>query len=160
VSATISTPARRRWLTQWLSGLPHQVIGDPDAPYLLRWFIIPRNRFCNIYWHRFLASDHPTPHSHPWDFASIILGGSYFEESPGQPTRQRRRGHIALRRASHIHCVRLARGVDGAELPATTLIVTGPWLRPWGFWCDGGGRFVPWQDFGPGGCGEETDPQR
>lgn len=158
MSASVSTPSRKRWLAQWLSGEPHQVIGDPDAPYLLRWFIIPPNRFCNIYGHRFVASDDPTPHSHPWNFASIILRGSYFEEIPDSPTRRRRRGDIAFRRASHIHRVRLLRRPDGTEQPCTTVIITGPWIRPWGFWCDNQ-RFIPWQEFGPGGCGDLSHPQ-
>lgn len=32
-------------------------IGGHERPYLLRWFIIPRNRFFNIYLHKFLRSD-------------------------------------------------------------------------------------------------------
>ena len=33
------------------------VIGPPERPYLLRWWIIQRNRFFNIYLHKFLRSD-------------------------------------------------------------------------------------------------------
>lgn len=157
MSATVSTPTAERWLVRLLSGQPHQVIGDPDHPYLLRWYLIPPNRYCNIYRHRFVRSDEPTPHSHPWHFLSIILRGSYFEELPGGHRDRRRRGHIALRRATHRHRVVLATGPDGVEQPCVSLIITGPWIRPWGFWCDNE-RFIPWQEFGPGGCGETSTP--
>jgi hypothetical protein len=50
MSATISVPSSDRWLARLLSGRPHQLIGPPDRPYLLRWFVIPPNRWCNIYW--------------------------------------------------------------------------------------------------------------
>ncbi|WP_084043312.1 hypothetical protein [Mycobacterium avium] len=155
MSATVSTPTQQRWLTRLLSGQPHQVIEVHDRPYLLRWFLIPPNRFCNLYWHRFIGSDDPTPHCHPWNFVSIILSGSYFEETPGAQTRRRRAGQIAFRRATQIHRVTLPTAEDGTEKPCTSVVITGPWLRPWGFWCDGE-RFIPWQDFGPGGCGDQT----
>lgn len=91
----------------------------------------------------------------PWNFVSIILSGSYFEETPGAQTRRRRAGQIAFRRATQIHRVTLPTAEDGTEKPCTSVVITGPWLRPWGFWCDGE-RFIPWQDFGPGGCGDQT----
>jgi hypothetical protein len=50
MSATISVPSSDRWLARLVSGRPHQLIGPPDRPYLLRWFVIPPNRWCNIYW--------------------------------------------------------------------------------------------------------------
>lgn len=40
----------RDWLPTLLSGRPYQLIGDDAAePYLLRWFLIPRNPVINIY---------------------------------------------------------------------------------------------------------------
>lgn len=33
---------------------PDVVIGGADDPYLERWWIIPHNRFCNLYLHHFL----------------------------------------------------------------------------------------------------------
>lgn len=153
MSAAISSPITERWLPWLLSGQCHQVIGDPDDPYLLRWFLVPPNRYCQVYGHRFIKSDDPTPHDHPWHFFSIVLRGRYFEESVGRPVRRRTPGHLAFRRSAHTHRVMLATDERGHERPGTTLVVTGPWLRPWGFWCDRK-RFIPWQDFGPGGCGD------
>ena len=32
-------------------------VSEPDTVYLLRWHLIPRNRFFNVYLHRMLNSD-------------------------------------------------------------------------------------------------------
>jgi hypothetical protein len=164
VSATVSAPNRGRWLAVLLRRQPHQIIYNHGIPYLQRWYLIPRNRLCNIYLHRFVASDDPTCHDHPWWFASLLLRGSYHEIQPGRVT-TRRRGSIAVRPAQHRHSVRLWRAADGREIPCLTLVVTGPHVREWGFWCpvrNAPDRFVPWRQFGPGGCGEngsEAAPQ-
>lgn len=140
------------WLRILLSGRPHQIIGDDVSgePYLLRWFLIPRNPLVNIYRHRFCRSDPSVPHDHPWHFVSIVLRGCYREIGEHR-TVVRRPGSLAIRRASSRHRVELL------GHPVTTVIITGPRCRPWGFWCPkpaGPPRFVPWQQFGAGGCGE------
>lgn len=143
------------WLRILLSGRPHQVIGDdPANPYLLRWFLIPRNPVINIYRHRFCQSDPSVPHDHPWHFASIVLHGRYREIGEHR-TVVRRVGSVAFRRASSRHRVELL------GHPVTTVIITGPRCRPWGFWCPrpaGPPAFVPWKQFGSGGCGEYLSP--
>ncbi|AFM20672.1 hypothetical protein Mycch_6072 (plasmid) [Mycolicibacterium chubuense NBB4] len=139
------------WLRILVSGRPHQVIGDDQRnPYLLRWFLIPRNPVINIYRHRFCRSDPSVPHDHPWHFASIVLSGHY-REIGQHHTIVRGPGSVAFRRASAQHRVELI------GHPVTTIIITGPRCRGWGFWCprpDAHPRFVPWQQFGSGGCGE------
>jgi hypothetical protein len=129
MSATVSSPTRQRWLTRLLSGQPHQVIGAPDDPYLLRWFLISPNRHCQVHGHRFIRSDDPTPHDHPWHFFSIVLRGAYFEETVGRHDRWRTPGHLAFRRSTHTHRVVLAKDGCGRERPCTTLVITGPWLN-------------------------------
>lgn len=84
---------------------------------------------------------------------------------------------IAFRPATYRHRVVLATSSDeDAGQPCWTLIVTGRRVRIWGFWCkeqldpwnartsdefdrigEPGAkvdRFVPWEEFGAGGCGE------
>lgn len=63
---------------------PDVYIPNRDGtPYLLRWWIIPRNRFFNIYLHKFLGSDDDRAlHDHPWASCSIILKGGYLEHIP------------------------------------------------------------------------------
>lgn len=62
--------------------LPDFVIGGHANPYLLRWWLIPRNRVFNIYLHKFLRDDDDRAlHDHPWFWCSIMLRGEYVEVS-------------------------------------------------------------------------------
>lgn len=61
---------------------PDFVIGSAEDPYLLRWWIIPRNKVFNIYLHRFMRSDEDRAlHDHPWSNLSILLRGCYAEHT-------------------------------------------------------------------------------
>ncbi len=72
---------------------PDETIGGTENPYMLRWYIIPRNKYFNVYLHKFLRSDDDRAlHDHPWANVSIILRGSYYEEVPSDPARWRTRG--------------------------------------------------------------------
>jgi hypothetical protein len=141
------------WWHILLSGRPHEIIGDdPTDPYLLRWFLVPRNPLINVYLHRFCQSDPSVPHYHPWYFVSIVLRGRY-REIGERRTVVRRPGSVAFRRASSRHRVELL------DHHVTTVIITGPRCRGWGFWCPrpaGPPAFVPWQQFRSGGCGESV----
>ena len=65
---------------------PDVVIGDADNPYLLRWWVWPRNRFFNLYLHRVLRSDDDRAlHDHPWWNLSYIVDGGYTEVSFDSP---------------------------------------------------------------------------
>jgi hypothetical protein len=57
---------------------PDFVIGRAGRPYLRRWWVIPRNRWFNIYLQEILQDDDDRAlHDHPWVNCSIILRGSY-----------------------------------------------------------------------------------
>lgn len=155
----------RHWLRKWLTGKPHFIIGGEDNPYLLRWFVIPRNSFINIYLHKFLRSDDDRAlHDHPWWFASLILKGGYIEHREDGSQRHRGTGSLALRRPNTLHRVELLThpryrgpGVyfteDFREVPTWTLVFTGPKMREWGFKCPKG--WVHWETFdSQNGCGE------
>jgi hypothetical protein len=59
---------------------PDFIIGGTENPYLLRWWVIPRNRWFNIYPHHMLRDDDPRAlHDHPWWNVSIVLKGGYME---------------------------------------------------------------------------------
>lgn len=60
---------------------PNLVIKTRDnGIYLERWWLIPRNRYFNIYLHRISDSDDDRAlHDHPWYNVSIILKGHYDE---------------------------------------------------------------------------------
>ncbi|WP_428485976.1 hypothetical protein [Rhodopila sp.] len=132
-------------LARVLARPPDVMIGGPDTPYLRRWWIIPRNRWCNLYLHHFLRSDDDRAlHDHPWASLSILLRGRYREHlvtGPGKLTvRLRRPFRPILRRAVTAHRVAL---ID--DQPVWTLFITGPRRREWGFLCPNGWRH--WKAF-------------
>jgi hypothetical protein len=142
-------------------------IGGKENPYLLRWWVIPRNRFFNIYLHKFLRDDDDRAlHDHPWASCSIILKGGYIEYQPDK-TFLRKCGRIYFRHATQAHRIELYRDVwcygcgcwhrhfghtyPGVRIrPAWSLFITGPKIREWGFHCPKG--WIHWTQF----C-DETD---
>lgn len=149
-----------RWLVHPFWREPDFYIGGKDDPYLLRWWVIPRNPFFNVYLHKFLRDDDDRAlHDHPWVSVSIVLKGGYIEHLPfpmkgaplfwpdGQLFTQwnvRRAGQVIFRRAKHAHRIQLLRS-GGEAVPAWTLFITGPRVREWGFHCPQGWRH--WRDF-------------
>lgn len=137
---------------------PDFYIGGKEDPYLLRWWVIPRNRFFNIYLHKFLRDDDDRAlHDHPWLSLSIILRGGYIEHTV-HAVHRRRVGSLVFRRASHAHRIELLPDTSRPvvppgdapayfeRLPAWTVFITGPKVREWGFHCPKG-RWVHWRDF-------------
>ena len=128
-----------QWAEAYITSHPRPdfVVGDDQ---LHRWFVVPRNSVCCVYLHRFLKSDEDRAlHDHPYDNASWILDGEYVEHFAHDRSVVRTRGERIERVAETAHRVELISG------PATTLFVTGPRRREWGFYCPQGWR--RWQDF-------------
>jgi hypothetical protein len=120
---------------------PDFIIGDS---YLLRWWIIPRNRWFNIYLHQIRHSDDDRAlHDHPWWNVSIILSGQYDEITP-RGKFSRRTGSIIFRRATASHRL-IVPVVNGGITYVWTLFITGPVIRQWGFHCPKG--WVHWKLF-------------
>ncbi|WP_280757646.1 hypothetical protein [Polaromonas sp. CG_23.6] len=131
---------------------PDFVIGGSQDPYLRRWWLIPRNRFFNVYVHQFLRSDDDRAlHDHPWLFnVSILLQGGYrewffvrhFTEMTGVNCthfKDCRAGAVKFRFGGAPHRVELTDGT------CWTLFITGPRYREWGFHCPKG--WVHWEKF-------------
>lgn len=125
---------------------PDFIVGPETDPYLLRWFIIPRNPLFNIYLHCFLRSDDDRAlHDHPWSNLSVLLKGRYVEhtiKAGGINIRtERKAGDLKLRLfGSFAHRLEL---IDGE--PCWTLFITGPRYRQWGFHCAKG--WTHWKVF-------------
>lgn len=152
MSAVVSVPAGRGWLAHFLSGEPHQLVGPPADPYLRRWFLVPRNRWGNVYLHQFLRSDDPDAlHNHPWAFVSLCVWNSYVEVTESG-RRSRHPGSLAFRPARYTHRIEVTDSGSARRRTCWTVVVTGPKVQEWGFFCSPG-RFVPWTQFA-GGCGE------
>jgi hypothetical protein len=128
---------------------PSKIIGEN---YLSRWHLLPRNRWFNIYLHKFTGSDDDRAlHDHPWHSVSFLLAGKLAEvtEDPQSligtqrvtyPTRFR----PVFRKRSHAHRLILL-----GNTPAWTLFITGPRkhfagteIALWFFHCPNGRQ--PW----------------
>lgn len=147
---------------------PDFYIGGKEHPYMLRWWVIPRNRWFNVYLHKILRDDDDRAlHDHPWPTVSFVLSGAVRETylhipwtAPGlaiEKVRILRSPNVVVRGIQFRHRLEL---VGGRR--CWTLFLTGPVVRVWGFWCPQG--FVPWHDFVDQedhgnvgrGCGETT----
>lgn len=124
---------------------PDFVVGGHQDPYLLRWWLIPRNPFFNVYLHRFLRSDEDRAlHDHPWANVSVLLDGSYIEHTRPQggvhAKKELKAGDLRIRFSG-----KLAHRVELHQGPCWTLFITGPRYRIWGFHCEK--KWIPWQRF-------------
>ncbi|MGD8830742.1 MAG: hypothetical protein PVF57_09070 [Pseudomonadales bacterium] len=107
-----------------------EICGD----YLHRYHLIPKNRFLNVYLHRFQEPDPGRDlHDHPWWSVSIVLKGRYVERfSEGGEIRTRTKGGLtrcfSLRKPTTRHTITWI-----SPGGCWTIFVTGPKIREWGF---------------------------
>lgn len=135
---------------------PDFLVGGRVNPYMRRWWIIPRNRFFNIYLHQFLRDDEDRAlHDHPWVSLSWMIRGQLIEFTK-EKIRAIRAGQWTWRGAHFAHRLVVPQEVRGETW---TLFITGPVIRTWGFHCEKGWR--PWQQFvnmaSPGEVGPGCD---
>lgn len=145
----------RDWFVRLIRGKPHFYVGGEKNPYLIRWYLIPRNPLINVYLHKFLRDDDDRAlHCHPWWFISVMIWGKYYEfvDKNGSEAGAivRSAPSIAFRSATHCHRVKLPRMAPAepralVPIPCWTIVITGPKCRVWWFHCPKG--FVPWFDF-------------
>ncbi len=158
-----------RWRSRNPSGYP--VV----KPFLLRWFVIPKNRFCNVYIHQFIRDDEDRAlHDHPWFNLSILLGGKYIEHTVAKGGVHWRRvfeaGAVKFRSPWSAHRVELTDRrhlLDPSELAPNlpewvtysdtkatswSLFITGPTMHKWGFHCPQDGWRPSSQFHDKGGC--------
>lgn len=131
---------------------PDFIIGGADDPYLIRWWVIPRNRYFNVYLHLFKRSDDDRArHTHPWLFnISWLLRGKYREwfGDGANDFADRNAGEIKPRWGAAPHRVELTDG------DCWTIFITGPRIREWGFLCARG--FIHWKIFTAAGNSGEV----
>lgn len=117
------------------------VIRQGDEPYIYRWWVIPRNRWFNIYLHGIVHDDEDRAlHDHPWVNLSFVLDGEYREIITGGAPRLRSTGSLVLRRPTTLHRLELVNGMT-----CWSLFITGPKVRIWGFQCPRG--WIPFHEF-------------
>lgn len=116
---------------------PDQII---NGSYLHRWYIIPRNKWLNVYLHRFTGSDDDRAlHDHPWWSLSFLLKGELLEHTFNK------KNHI-LRFIPVLRSAKLAHRLELITDEAWTIFITGPKIRTWGFHCPDIG-WIPWKKF-------------
>jgi len=143
----------QRLLTWYLAKRPDPdfIVGGSERPYLLRWWLIPRNPVFNIYLHKFVRDDDDRAlHDHPWVSCSILLQGYYREHTIAAGGIHRRElreaGSVKVALPSRAHRVELLLDEAGRSIPCWTIFITGPRVRRWGFHCPESG-WVPWEEF-------------
>lgn len=111
-----------------------------NEPYLERYYLFLKDRKTfpfNIFLHHFLKGDPDDVHDHPWNYATLILKGGYWEYIPqfnsdGIKTceigKWRGPGHFRICGANSYHRIELDPTVD-----CWTLFMPGPQKREWGF---------------------------
>ena len=101
-----------------------QKLGKPECPYLERWVF--DFYFFSIRIHHWFFGDDPRHfHDHGWDFAGIVLSGSYVDVNPNGRELMNT-GKVFYRKAEHRHTVETS--------GCWTLLITGKEKREWGFW--------------------------
>lgn len=126
---------------------PDFIVGGEDSPYMLRWWMIPRNRFFNVYVHVFLRDDDDRAlHDHPWASLSLLCRGKlkeFYKDPDTEHTIWRFlvAGNWSYRSAKLAHRLE----VPEQNLPPVTVFITGPRIREWGFHCPQGWKH--WKDF-------------
>lgn len=101
------------------------LIGDGKTTYLNRLAVLTTPWF-SIKLHRIYRPDQQRDlHDHPWNFLSIILRGSYKENTP-QGIKHRK--WFNWKRAEDSHTIRWV-----SRVPVWTLVFTGAARRVWGF---------------------------
>ena len=120
--------------------LQARVISDGgDTVYMKRLTILLTPWF-SIKLHRIYRPDRDRDlHDHPWTFLSILLRGTYLEDTVDGPRLVR---WWNWKRAEGRHSIKWT-----SRTPIWTLVFTGPKRRVWGFWVDEGTRFVSWEKY-------------
>lgn len=122
---------------------PDFLVGGNENPYMRRWWVIPRNRFFNIYLHQFLRDDEDRAlHDHPWWSLSWCMRGGMGEFYGINNYRAVNAGNWTWRSARLAHRLIIPTSLRGKTW---TLFITGPVIREWGFHCPKG--WVPWREF-------------
>ena len=119
--------------------MQRRLIGSGADVYLDRVYVLQTPWF-GIMFHRIYRADRQRElHDHPWNFLSLLLRGSYVEDTPdGLKTRR----WFNVKRAEDRHSIR-----EVSRSPVWTLVFTGRKRRTWGFWVDGGTRWVKWTEY-------------
>jgi len=116
-------------------------------PYMERYYIFFKNRPSwvpfNLVMHRILLSDPAGLHDHPWDWATMIIKGGYWETTP-EGKFWRKAGRIRLRSAKAFHRLEIDKEKAGGD--TWTIFLMGKQQREWGF-INEAGIWIQWEEY-------------
>jgi hypothetical protein len=142
---------------------------DDKIPYLDRYYLAwadgtqrqRKNIPFNVFLHRFLISDEPVWHDHPWNFfISIVIAGSYMEHTPWGD-KYRRRWNMRFVNCNKMRHINddptkplIPANIHWVEVPENgktwTLFIRGRTNKSWGFYPDmTTGKQISWRDYLP-----------
>lgn len=145
-----------------LTGRTHYITGAGTELYMVR-YIVLKTKFFSIFIHRFMRSDEPIPHDHPWNFLTYVISGGYTEQyfDRAKPSTRRNRftkywtqttvertpGSIRYRSANAVHYVEVDRKytLEEVKLAPYTICFLGPRIKEWGFWISDT-TYVDWRE--------------
>jgi hypothetical protein len=159
-----------RWIDNFIRHVrdtkPKIPIGpDPENPTYWRFFVIPRNRWLNLYLHSWHGDDPQHHHDHRAANISFLLTGPYSEERfiryprEGLPLPNTKIVNTLkllprFRFAATPHRVVLFRDAAGEPKTCWSLFIKFPDTRDWGFWTPTGplgtAKWIPWQQYTQG----------
>jgi hypothetical protein len=120
---------RARWLARLLRRLlqrriaiarppDFQVVREDKAVYLRRWWVLPRNDYCNVYLHHMIGSDDDVLHDHEYVSVSLALTDGLRERWCRMPARNSRTYNLWMAdRAAYVQRTGLPLQLDPARLP-------------------------------------------
>lgn len=115
--------------------LAKEIIARNGMVHFKRWRLI-ECPFFNIYIHRIYVRDKDKHlHDHPWSYFSFILKGEYIEETP-EGLNTKYECSFGIKKSTDFH------KIHTVVRPVTSLFITGPKKRVWGYDVDG-----TWVDF-------------
>lgn len=149
----------REWVIDWLIEralpTPYYHIYSGGTLYMQRWWLVRPRRWLpfSVRIHRIVRSDADRHlHDHPFDFATLILRGGYYEELPldqrQHPVRDEREheflwrgaGDVVVHRSTDRHRIHIPPGGE-----AWTLFFMGRRQQSWGFYTAAGK--VYWREY-------------
>jgi hypothetical protein len=119
-----------------------------ELPYMTRYYVLFEDRPkwfpLNITVHNIHRSDIDDMHDHPWPYASLILKGGYWENTP-EGRFWRGPGHFRINDENSLHWLELdTEKMDGDEI--WTLFIMGKRKKQWGFVPDDG-KWIYYKDY-------------
>jgi hypothetical protein len=120
--------------------LTKEILSQQGELHFRRWRIFETPTL-SLYYHQIFRSDEDRHcHSHPWNFASLILSGGYheYDQTDNLGYKEFLPGSLNYHQAEDFHHLSLLE-------PTTTLVLTFGTRREWGYYVDG--KMIPHQEY-------------